>query len=68
MEAFSEPFSVHFAQVDLGKEGETLTLARERAPDGDMKASSSHRTQLTLKASVSLRVVGSVCRDVGIMF
>lgn len=52
----------------LEERGETLILAREKAPDGDMKAGSSHPTQLTLKAGVSLRVVGSVCLDVGIMF
>lgn len=52
----------------LGEEGDTLILAREKAPDGDMKASSSHWPLLTLKAGVSFRVQGSVCRDVGNMF
>lgn len=41
-----------FAHVDSGEEGETLILAREKAPDGDMKARSPRATQLTLKDAV----------------
>lgn len=69
MEALSGPFrALALLMSTRGKKRETLILAREKAPDGDMKAGSSHQTQLTVKAGVSLGVVGSVCRDVGIVF
>lgn len=40
-----------FAHVDSGEGGQTLILAREKAPDGDTKARSPPATQLTLNAA-----------------
>lgn len=48
------PWAFHrarFAHVDSGEEGQTLILAREKAPDSDTKAHSPPATQLTLKAT-----------------